>query len=106
AVAIALENTVSAPLVVIAPQELGDFEFDGFLEHELSAQADAFGQWRLPSGRAKELFFEGLAGELAFHVCLLRISAKSDTHFGKYSDSRFGLNSDTFRSGATLRQNL
>src|SRR5262249_16646553 len=70
AVAIALENTVSAPLVVIAPKELGHFKFDGFLEHELSAQADAFGQWRLPSGRAKELFFEGLAGELAFHVCL------------------------------------
>jgi len=35
---------------------------------------------------------------------LLRISAKSDTCFGKYSDSRFGLNSDTFRSGATLGQ--
>lgn len=31
----------------------------------------------------------------------LRISAKSDTHFGKYSDTCFGLNSDTFRSGAT-----
>jgi len=70
AVAIALENSVSPPLLVIAPQELGDFEFDGFLKHELSAQADAFRQWRLPCGRAEELFFEGLAGELAFHVCL------------------------------------
>jgi hypothetical protein len=25
-------------LVVVAPQELGDFEFDGFLEHELAAR--------------------------------------------------------------------
>jgi hypothetical protein len=70
AVAIPLEDPVSAPLVVIAAQELGDFEFDGFLKHELSAQADAFRQGRLPSGRTEELFFEGLTGELAFHVCL------------------------------------
>ena len=69
-VAIALENLVSAPLVVIAPQELGDFEFDGFLEHELSAQADAFRQCRSPCGRAEELFFEGLAGKLALPGCL------------------------------------
>ena len=34
----------------------------------------------------------------------VRISAKSDTCFGKYSDSHFGLNSDTFRSGATPGQ--
>ena len=70
AIAIALENRVSAPLVVITAQELGDFEFDGFLKHELSAQADAFRQWRLPCGRAEELCFEGLAGQLAFHVGL------------------------------------
>src|SRR5207244_3728689 len=62
AVAISLKNSVPAALVVIAPQELGDSEFDGFLEHELSAQADAFRQWRSPCGRAEELFFEGLAG--------------------------------------------
>jgi hypothetical protein len=69
AVAIALEDRVRVPLVVIAAQELADFKFDGFLEHQLSAQADAFRQWRLPCGRAEELFFEGLAGKLAFHVC-------------------------------------
>jgi len=50
AVAIVLKNFVSTPLVAIAPQELGDFEFDGFLKHELNAQADAFRQWRLPGG--------------------------------------------------------
>jgi hypothetical protein len=71
AVAIALENSVSAPLVVIAPQELGHFEFDGFLKHELGAQPDAFRQWRLPCGGAEKLFFKGLAEKLAFHVCLL-----------------------------------
>jgi hypothetical protein len=27
-------------------------EFDGFLEHELRAQADAFRQWRSPRGMA------------------------------------------------------
>ena len=31
-----------APLIAIAATEFGDFEFDGFLEHELSAQADGF----------------------------------------------------------------
>jgi hypothetical protein len=61
------ENPVPTALVVIAPQELGHFEFDGFLEHELSVQADAFRQWRLPGGGADELFFERLAGELPFH---------------------------------------
>ena len=70
AVAIPLEDPVSAPLVVVPPQKLGHFEFDGFLKHELSAQADAFRQWCLPCGRTEELFFEGLTGKLAFHVCL------------------------------------
>jgi hypothetical protein len=64
---IPVEDLLSTPLVVIAPQELGDFEFDGFLEHELGTQADAFRQGRLPCGRTEELFFEGLAGKLAFH---------------------------------------
>ena len=55
---------------MVPAQELGHFEFDGFLEHELSAQTDGFGE-RCPSGvGAEELFFEGLAGELAFHGCL------------------------------------
>jgi hypothetical protein len=69
-VAIALENPVPTALVVVAPQELGHFEFDGFLEHELGTQADGFGERSLSRGRAEELFFEGLAGELAFHDCL------------------------------------
>ena len=69
AVAVALKDLLPPPLIVVALQELGDFEFDGFLKHELSAQADGFRHWRLPCGRAKQLFFEGLAGELAFHVC-------------------------------------
>ena len=71
-VAIALENPLPTALVVLAPQELGDFEFDCFLEHELGAQADAFGKRDLSGGPAEELFFEGLAGELAlaFHDCL------------------------------------
>ena len=70
AVAVALKDLLPPPLIVVALQELGDFEFDGFLKHELSAQADGFRQWRLPCGRAEELCFEGLAGKLAFHASL------------------------------------
>jgi hypothetical protein len=44
-------------------------EFDGFLEHELSAQADGFGEGTLPGSRAEEVFFKGLAGESASHGC-------------------------------------
>jgi|SRR5579864_8848275 len=69
-VAIALENPVPTALVVVAPQELGHFEFDGFLEHQLGTEADAFGKRSLSGGRAEELFFEGLTGKLAFHNCL------------------------------------
>jgi hypothetical protein len=54
---------------MVAAQELRDFEFNGFLEHELSAQPDAFGQGSLSGSRAEEVLFEGLAGELAFHGC-------------------------------------
>jgi hypothetical protein len=61
-------------VVVIAAQELGDFEFDRFLKHELIAQGDGFRQWRLPCGRAEELFFEVLLGVdvswLSFAFCL------------------------------------
>jgi hypothetical protein len=54
---------------MVPAQEVGHFEFDGFLEHELRAQADRFGEG-CPSGvGAQELFFQGLAGELAFHEC-------------------------------------
>jgi hypothetical protein len=67
AVAIALENSVPAALVMVAPQELGDFEFDGYLQHELGTQADGFGERSPSGGRAEELSFEGLAGKLAFH---------------------------------------
>jgi hypothetical protein len=71
AVAVAPEQAVRAALVMVPAQELADFEFDGFLEHELSAQADRFRE-RCPSSVGpEELFFEGLAGELAFHICLL-----------------------------------
>jgi len=55
---------------MVLAQKLGDFGFNGFLKHELSAKADGFRQWPLPCGRTEEMFFEGLAGELAFHVCL------------------------------------
>lgn len=67
AVAIALENPFRAPLVMVAPQELSHFEFDGFLEHELGAQSDGFRERSLSGRRAEELLFEGLAGKLAFH---------------------------------------
>ena len=49
---------------------------------------------RFPQRAENPAFMMGAA-------CYLRISAKADTHFGKYSDSLFGLNSDTFCSGAT-----
>ena len=39
------------------------------LEHELSARTERFGEWRLASVRAGELFFEALTGELTFHGC-------------------------------------
>ena len=61
-VAIALESTVAATLVVIAPQELGHFELDRFLEHELSAHADRFRERGLARSEAQELFFNELAG--------------------------------------------
>jgi len=55
---------------MVSAQELGDFQFHRLLEHEQSAQTDRFGE-RCPSGvGAQELFFEGLAGELAFDGCL------------------------------------
>ena len=63
-------KSVPAPLVVVPPQELGDFEFDGFLEHQLSTQPDGFGKRSLSGGRAEKLFSEDLAGKLAFHSCL------------------------------------
>jgi hypothetical protein len=56
-------------LAMVAAQELDDFQFDGLLEHELSAQADGFGEGCPFGVGAQELFFEGLAGELAFHGC-------------------------------------
>ena len=67
AVAIPLENPVSAPLVVAAAQELGDFELDGFLKHELGTQADRIGERSAAGGEAEELFFKELAGSLTFH---------------------------------------
>ena len=71
AVAAAPQQAVSVPLAMVPTQELADFECDGFLEHELSAQADRFGEG-YPSGvGAQELFFEELAGELAFPGCCL-----------------------------------
>ncbi len=70
AVAIPLENLLSAPLVVAAPQELGDFEFDGFLKHELSAELNGLREGSPASGQAEELFLDELTGELAFHGCL------------------------------------
>src|SRR5216117_2171491 len=70
AVAIAVKNPVPTALVMVAPQKVGEFEFDGFLQHELGGQADGFGERSLSGGRAGELFFEGSSGKLAFHVCL------------------------------------
>lgn len=67
AVAVASQQTFTMPLVMVPAQELRDFEFHRFLEHELSTQAYGFGEGSLSGGRAEELFFEGLAGELAFH---------------------------------------
>jgi hypothetical protein len=55
---------------MVAAQELRDFEFDGFLKHKPSAQADGFGQGSVAGGGAEKVFFEKLAGELAFHGCL------------------------------------
>jgi hypothetical protein len=68
-IAVALEQAIPASLVMVPAQELGDFEFDGFLEHELSPQPDGFGEGSLSGVRAEELFFEGLAGRLPFHGC-------------------------------------
>ena len=68
-VAAAPEQAVRAALVMVPAQELGDFEFNGLLEHELSAQANRFGEGSSSGLRAEELFLEGLAGELAFHGC-------------------------------------
>jgi hypothetical protein len=67
AVAIPLKSPVPASLVVVAPEELGHFEFDGFLEHELSAQADRIGERGAAGGEAEKLFFKDLAGKLTFH---------------------------------------
>ena len=66
-VVIASQQSVSVPLVLISAQELGHFEFTRFLKHELSPQTDGLRERRVSGGRAEELFFEGLAGELTFH---------------------------------------
>ena len=66
-VAAALEQAVRAALVMVPAQEIRDSEFDRFLEQELSTQPYGFGEGSLSGGRAEELFFEGLARELAFH---------------------------------------
>jgi hypothetical protein len=55
---------------VLPAQELGHFEFDGLLEHELSAQTDDFGEGCSLDGRGEELLFDGLPGELPLHKCL------------------------------------
>ena len=43
---------------MVAPQELGDFEFDGFLEHELSTELNRLGERSPASGQAVKLLFE------------------------------------------------
>ena len=43
-------------------QELGDFEFDGLLKHELSAQADRIGEQGAAGCESQEPFFKELAG--------------------------------------------
>jgi len=55
---------------MVPSQELGDLEFNHFLEHELSAQTDGLREQTVSRGRAEELFLEGLAEELTFHGCL------------------------------------
>jgi hypothetical protein len=57
---------------MVPAQELGHFEFHGFLEHELSTQTDRFGEGCPFGVGAKELFFEGLARELRFASLSLR----------------------------------
>jgi hypothetical protein len=54
---------------MIAAQELGDFQFDGLLEHELGTELNGLGERSPASGQAEELLFEDLAGKLAFHGC-------------------------------------
>jgi hypothetical protein len=71
AVAVTEERFVAAPAIVLAAQELGHFEFDGLLEHELSPEANGLGERCPASGQTEELLFEQSAGELAFHGCRL-----------------------------------
>jgi hypothetical protein len=71
AVAVTPQRFVSVSAIVLPAQELGHFEFDGFLEHELSTESNGLGERSTASRRAEELFLEELAGELAFHGCRL-----------------------------------
>lgn len=80
AVAVPPERFISTPGVMFPPQELGDFEFDGLLEHELGTELNGLGERSLASGEAEELLFEDLI-RLSWRfmdvVCFLVCRAKS-----------------------------